>query len=98
MHLSMILGGGKSWTAKYFEELGEKLKRLKTKYEFKVVVGGVGAWQLERETPDWVDIVFIGHAEIDFPEIIKKIEDIPPIINPARGGEVQITRGCPRGC
>ena len=116
-HLSMILGGGKSWTAKYFEELGEKLKKLKTKYGFKVVVGGAGAWQLERETPDWVDIVFIGHAEIDFPEIVKKIEDksgnlprvvrarypkkiedIPPIINPARGGEVQITRGCPRGC
>jgi len=115
--LSIILGGGKSWTAKFFEELGEKLKRLKTRYEFKVVVGGAGAWQLERETPDWVDIVFIGHAEVDFPEVVKKIEEkseglprvirgrypkkideIPTIINPARGGEVQITRGCPRGC
>jgi radical SAM superfamily enzyme YgiQ (UPF0313 family) len=27
-----------------------------------------------------------------------KIDEIPPIINPARLGEVQITRGCPRGC
>ncbi|MBP1449359.1 MAG: B12-binding domain-containing radical SAM protein, partial [Thermoproteus sp.] len=25
-------------------------------------------------------------------------EDIPAIVNPARLGEVQITRGCPRGC
>ncbi|BAK54406.1 hypothetical protein STK_08730 [Sulfurisphaera tokodaii str. 7] len=116
MKLSIIFGGGKTWTAKFFEELGEKIKKIKSKYDIKVVVGGAGAWQLEKEPPEWIDVVFIGHAEIDFPEIVKKLEEgekvprvvkarypkklseIPPIINAARGGEVQITRGCPRGC
>lgn len=26
------------------------------------------------------------------------VEEIPPIVKPARMGEVQVTRGCPRGC
>ena len=26
------------------------------------------------------------------------LEEIPPIVRPARMGEVQVTRGCPRGC
>ncbi|TRM80446.1 radical SAM protein, partial [Sulfolobus sp. F3] len=41
--LSMIFGGGSTWTAKYFEELGESISKLKGKYGFKVVAGGPGA-------------------------------------------------------
>jgi len=113
--LSMILGGGATWTAKFFEELGEKVSKLKKKYNFKVVIGGPGVWQLLNQKPDWADVLFVGEAEVTLPEVIKKIEDghevptvikgkdpkveeIPPIVNPARLGEVQITRGCPRGC
>ncbi len=114
--LTMLFGGGKSWTAKYFEELGDKLSRLKSTYGFKTVVGGPGAWQIQREKPDWVDLVFIGHAELDFPPLMKRLmagenlrgvvfgrnprtaDQIPLIVNPARFGEVQVTRGCPRGC
>jgi len=114
--LTMLFGGGKSWTAKYFEELGEKIGSLKKKYGFKTVVGGPGAWQIQRERPDWVDVVFIGHAELDFPPLMSKLvagekvggvvfgrnprraDDIPLIVNPTRFGEVQVTRGCPRGC
>ncbi|MCY0859358.1 MAG: radical SAM protein [Sulfolobaceae archaeon] len=112
--LSMIFGGGKTWTAKFFEEFGEEIKKLKEKYHFKVVVGGPGTWQLEKERPDWVDVLFVGEGEVDFPILAKKILDgqdvppvyygrnpkadrIPPIIAPSRG-EVQVTRGCPRGC
>jgi len=113
--LSMLFGGGQTWTAKFFEELGEAVSSLKKKYNFKVIVGGPGAWEMQRYKPDWVDTVFLGHAELDFPILVDKIikgdnspsfvigkdpkaDQIPPIIHPARLGEVQITRGCPRGC
>ncbi|BAB67510.1 B12-binding domain-containing radical SAM protein [Sulfurisphaera tokodaii] len=113
--LSMLFGGGATWTAKFFEELGEEVKKLKAKYNFKVIVGGPGAWELLNKKPEWIDTVFIGEAELTLPEVVKKLMDgeevptivrgkdpkvdqIPPIVNPARLGEVQITRGCPRGC
>ncbi|ACP48289.1 Radical SAM domain protein [Sulfolobus islandicus Y.N.15.51] len=113
--LSMIFGGGPTWTAKYFEEFGEKISKLKSKYNFKVIVGGPGSWELTKENKDWADVIFIGEAEADLPRVVKsiidgqevpkvvygknpKVNEIPPIINPARLGEVQITRGCPRGC
>jgi len=113
--LSMLFGGGATWTAKFFEELGEEIARLKRIYEFKVIVGGPGAWEMQRYKPEWVDTVFLGHAELDLPPLIDKIiqgekppafvigkdpkaNQIPPIIRPARLGEVQVTRGCPRGC
>ena len=113
--LSLLFGGGPTWTAKFFEELGEKVAKLKQKYNFKVIIGGPAAWELLNQRPNWVDILFIGEAEVTLPEVIKKIEEgqqvpdvikgkdpkveeIPPIANPARFGEVQITRGCPRGC
>ena len=113
--LSMIFGGGPTWTAKYFEELGNEISVLKAKYNFKVIVGGPASWQLVNERPEWVDTIFIGEAEIDLPPLVKsaiegyelpkvvtgrnpKVDQIPPIINPARLGEVQVTRGCPRGC
>ncbi len=113
--LSMIFGGGETWTARFFRELGEKINRLKKKYRFRVVVGGSGAWELVNQRPSFVDTIFIGEAEKDLPNVIQKmvngeevppivrgrdpdVEEIPPIINPARLGEVQITRGCPRGC
>lgn len=112
--LSMLFGGGKTWTARFFEELGDKLRRLRSK-GIKVIAGGPGAWEIQFNKPDFVDTVFVGEAEVTLPEIVKKmldgapvpqvvrgrdakVEEIPPIVNPARLGEVQITRGCPRGC
>jgi len=113
--LSMLFGGGATWTAKFFEELQNKIVQLKQKYSFKVIAGGPGVWELLNKKPDWIDTIFVGEAEITLPEVVKKLEDgqevpnvvrgkdpkveeIPPIVNPARLGEVQITRGCPRGC
>ncbi|BCU68149.1 hypothetical protein HS7_15860 [Sulfolobales archaeon HS-7] len=115
MKLSMLFGGGKTWTAEFFEELGEQVRKVKKEKGIKVLVGGPGVWQLERERPEWIDTVYIGDGETDLPEVLKKIEagekipvvkarkvrdvtKIPTIKNPARLGEVQVTRGCPRGC
>ncbi|MEM4971346.1 MAG: radical SAM protein [Sulfolobales archaeon] len=113
--LSMIFGGGETWTARFFRELGEKIEKLKKRYGFKVIIGGPGAWELVNQRPSYADVIFIGEAERDLPAIVKrlingeevppvvrgrdpKVEEIPAIVNPARLGEVQITRGCPRGC
>jgi hypothetical protein len=41
--LTMILGGGETWTARFFRELGERVERLKAKYGFKAIVGAP-AW------------------------------------------------------
>ena len=113
--LSFLFGGGPTWTAQFFEEFGEKLSSLKEKFKFKVVAGGPGAWEISLRKPNWIDVVFLGEAEVDLPGVVKKLiegEEVPPIVkgrnpkvdqiptikNPARLGEVQITRGCPRGC
>ncbi|MEZ0248326.1 MAG: radical SAM protein [Thermoproteus sp.] len=117
--LTTILGGGETWTYRFFKELGDKVEKLKEKYGFKVVVGGPGVEQLMRAgRPKWADAIFLDDVEVTLPKWLPKIlageevppvirpgvneypaaEDIPAIVNPARLGEVQITRGCPRGC
>ena len=113
--LTMIFGGGPSWTEAFFSELAAKLERLKKKFGFSVFAGGPGVWQLTLERPAWVDTIFTGEAELDLPDLVKnalngetmprnmtgrmpKTSEIPTIIKPARFGEVQVTRGCPRGC
>jgi len=70
--LSMIFGGGETWTARFFRELGEKINRLKKKYRFRVIVGGPGAWELVNQRPSFVDTIFIGEAEKDLPGVIQK--------------------------
>ncbi len=113
--LSMIFGGGETWTARFFRELSKEIEHLKKRYSFRVIIGGPGAWELVNNRPSYADVIFIGEAERDLPAIVKKlsvgeevppivrgrdpaVEEIPAIVNPARLGEVQITRGCPRGC
>ncbi|MEM0139072.1 MAG: radical SAM protein [Ferroplasma sp.] len=113
--LTMLFGGQKSWTSIFYERLEQKVEALKEKYGFKVIVGGPAVWQLGLRRPAYVDTLFNGEAEVDFPLLAKKaiageklpsdvmgrmpkVEEIPTIIKGARFGEVQVTRGCPRGC
>ena len=72
--LRVMTGGGKTCTALEFEKLMEKVKRLKKRYGFRVVVGGPGVWQLRgREDKFGIDVVYDGEAELDFPLLVKKI-------------------------
>jgi len=113
--LTMMFGGGPAWNATYFAELGEQLRALKARYHFRIVAGGPGIWQTSYIRPDWVDTIFQGEGEIDFPLLVSSIlsgfpvpatvqgrtvpvDQIPSIIHRSRIGEVQVTRGCPRGC
>ncbi|AWS00318.1 B12-binding domain-containing radical SAM protein [Metallosphaera hakonensis] len=113
--LALLFGGGKSWLEEFFNELGETISRLKRKYNFKVMAGGPGAWELARNRPEWLDVLVLGEAEVILPSVVNqmlngesvppvvkgrdpKVDEIPPIVAPTRWGEVQVTRGCPRGC
>ena len=113
--LTMLFGGGPSWTADFFSELSAKIGKLKSKYNFKVFAGGPATWQIAMERPEWLDSIFYGEAELDLQELARKaingdplpkeikgrdpkVDQIPTIIKPSRFGEVQVTRGCPRGC
>lgn len=113
--LTMLFGGGPAWNATYFEELGDQIRQIRTHQRLAVIAGGPGIWQMTYQRPDWIDTVFHGEAEIDFPILARSIlsgapppatvkgrsavlAEIPTIVKPARLGEVQVTRGCPRGC
>lgn len=82
--LRVLTGGGKTCTQYEFEMFMERVKRLKERYRFKVVVGGPGVWQLRGlEKKFGIDIIYDGEAEILFPVIVSKIisgEDIPSYI------------------
>lgn len=70
--LASILGGGDSCTKVEFLGLMSKVKTLKKKYGFSVVVGGPGAWQLtEVKKVLGIDVLFLGEAEITFPKLIR---------------------------
>ncbi len=114
--LRVLFGGGETWTKRLFLELMNKVRKLKEKYRFKVIVGGPGTWQIRDNYRELgIDLLIHGEGELVFPEVCRHILDgedisgeieggsvplelIPAIVNPARGGMVQITRGCPRRC
>jgi radical SAM superfamily enzyme YgiQ (UPF0313 family) len=113
--LTMLFGGGPAWNAVFFDELGARVQRLRSRCSFVTVAGGPGIWQTTYRVPDWVDTIFHGEGEVDFPILAARaiegvapppvvhgrsatLEQIPTILKPARLGEVQVTRGCPRGC
>jgi len=68
--------GGTPRTFVEFKRLMDKIKKLKRKYKFKVVVGGPGAWQL---MPDHVrakfsiDYLVMGEGEVSFPAFLEAV-------------------------
>ena len=82
--LRVMTGGGKTCTALEFEKLMYKISRLKEKYNFKVIVGGPGIWQLRGlEKKFNIDVLYEGEAEITFPIIVRKLlngEDVPKFV------------------
>lgn len=79
-----------TWNKMWFTILMRRLKRLKKKYRFKIVVGGAGSWQLldmrsrnldlERIDPSkaeeyGVDHVVLGEGDKLAPEIFQKVAD-----------------------
>ncbi len=82
--LKSLVGGGASCTEVEFEKLMVRLRSLKRKYGFKIVVGGPGVWQLRGlEDKYGIDVSFEGEAELTFPFIVEKImrgEELPRFI------------------
>ncbi len=72
--LRLLMGGGDSWTKVLFLEFMRKVRKLKERYGFKVVVGGPGTWQLREVWRDLgIDVLIHGEGEVLFPEICKRI-------------------------
>ncbi len=77
-----------TWNRMWFTILTRKLKKLKERFDFKVVVGGAGAWQL-LDTKDHnfdlgtidplkkkeygVDHIVLGESDKDAPEIFERL-------------------------
>jgi radical SAM superfamily enzyme YgiQ (UPF0313 family) len=81
---SSIVGGGESMNAIEFRSV-VKHRSIRT-YKPKVIVGGFGAWQLERKKVAdsyGVDCVFIGQSEGAIAEVFRKAvngESLPRVI------------------
>ncbi len=80
-----------TWNRFWFGKLTDKLKKLKQKYGFKVLVGGAGSWQLLDFSKDYmlaggdidpdkrekygIDHVVLGECDKAAPEIFEKISN-----------------------
>jgi len=90
---SSLVGGGEPMNAIEFRELVTHQSILK--YKPKVIVGGFGAWQLERKRVAksyGIDCVIIGEAETVVPEIFRKVvngELLPRVIRVKRSPETE---------
>lgn len=82
--LASLLGGGDSCTKVEFLNLMKEVKALQKKYNFKLIVGGQGVWQLSSvQKALGIDTLFFGEAETTFPQIARKIingEEISSIV------------------
>ena len=89
--LRLLMGGGDSWTKVLFLELMKKVRKLKEKYRFKVVVGGPGTWQLRGIWRDLgIDVLIHGEGEVIFPEICKRILAGEDVSGEFDGGSVPL--------
>jgi len=79
------LSGGIPYSSELFTDLLNKIKALKERYAFSVVVGGPGAWQLaDEEMLDeyGIDYLVMGEAESVIPELFTKLvhdNDVYPL-------------------
>ena len=82
--LASIFGGGSPCTKMEFLNLMWRVRRLKSRFNFKVVVGGPGTWQLHGlEEKLGIDVLFEGEAEISFPKLVKSLiigEDVKGVL------------------
>ena len=82
--LASLLGGGDSCTKVEFLTLMKEVKALKKEYNFKLIVGGQGVWQLSPvQKALGIDTLFFGEAEVTFPQLARKIindEKTPSIV------------------
>lgn len=117
---SLIPFGGETVNAAEFKRLMGRLRSLKKRHGFKIVVGGEGTWQIERaglQAALGIDTLVQGRSEAELavtmdriiagpaPSVIRlgsgpraKTGAVPLIRGPAIYGDVEITRGCGRGC
>ncbi|RLF65211.1 MAG: hypothetical protein DRN30_04465 [Thermoplasmata archaeon] len=81
--LKSMSGGGMTCTEYEFRRLMRKLNEIRYEngYNYKIVVGGPGAWQLRHKTKEFgIDVLYEGEGERTAPQIFREI---------VNGGNVQ---------
>ena len=90
---SSLVGGGEPMNAIEFREM--VTHQSIQKYKPKVIVGGFGAWQLERKgvaESYGIDCVIIGEGETIVPEIFRKAvngEHLPRVVRVKKSSEIE---------
>lgn len=90
---SSLVGGGEPMNTIEFREL--VTHQSIQKYKPKVIVGGFGAWQLERKgvaESYGIDSVIIGEAETAVPQVFRKAvngEPLPRVVRIKRSPEIE---------
>lgn len=117
---SLFPFGEDALVAHEFRHLLRTLAALKTKFGFRIVVGGEGTWQIDRSglrEAFGIDTLVHGRPGGELGTVMDKVmageaaevlkfknagagdgENAPLISAPAIYGDVEITRGCGRGC
>lgn len=76
---------GELYTKYWTRQMLQVILRAKKKYNFKVVAGGAGAWQLihysEKITEECIDIIFEGYFEDSGPKLFADIVNDRPTEN-----------------
>ena len=91
--LKCLTGGDEPIVKIEFEKLMKKLKKLKSRYRFKIIVGGPGVWELKGfENIYGIDILFEGEGEITFPEIVHKLLNGEEVSKHVVGIEVPVDK------
>ncbi len=89
--VSSLMGGGDTWTKKFFLELISKIRKLKERYRFKVIAGGPGTWQLRYIFKNLgIDCLIHGEGEVVFPEICRLVLEDKEIPDEVDGGSVPL--------
>lgn len=84
-----------------FQKFSAKIRELKSRFKFKVIVGGPGAWELVEKKEDWIDTIVVGEAENVIHKAIAEdgiiigtpAEKFYPIKAPSAMAEVEVMRG-----
>jgi radical SAM superfamily enzyme YgiQ (UPF0313 family) len=71
------LAGGRAYTHYWFRALMRQIARLRRDYDFRVLFGGPGAWQLVQDDGArrdlGIDCVFTGYAESGVADVVRRL-------------------------
>ena len=91
--LRSLMGGGPTCTELLFLQLWKRLLKLKEKYNFKLIVGGPGVWQIrDHRAKLGIDCILDGEGELVFPELCRMALEGRELPAEVDGGSVPVEK------